>query len=75
MLESPGGHVAPRFSCGGTVPALKKLEGPMGVSGLQVRLGLQTHPPVEPWSLLSLYLLQCPVQVEGLALPVLGLQM
>lgn len=57
------------------MPALKKLEGPMGVSGLQVRLGLQTHPPVEPWSLLSLYLLQCPVQVEGLALSVLSLQM
>lgn len=75
MLESPGGHVAPRLVCGGTVPALKKLEGPMGVPGLQVRLELGTHAPVEPWSLLSLYLLQCPVQMEGLALPGLSLQM
>lgn len=46
---------------GGTVPALQKLEGPVGVSGLQVRLGLVTHPPVEPWSLLNLYFLLCPV--------------
>lgn len=58
-----------------TVPALKKLEGPLGVSGLPVRLGLGTHPPVEPWSSLSLYFLQCPVQMESLALPVLSLQM
>lgn len=34
LLESPGGHVAPRLVCGGTVPTLKKLEGPMGVPGL-----------------------------------------
>lgn len=38
-------------------------------------VGAVTHPPVEPWSLLNLYFLLCPVYMEGLALPVLSLQM